>query len=117
MDERPTTRQSLLAKEGLASLLALAALTAASALHPLAPVGGLAGDAAGAPWIFVGLQELLRVLPPLAAGVLLPALGLGVLAALPWLGGRPGRARAASLAGWLVLAAWAALTVLGLWRH
>lgn len=127
MDARPTTRQTLLAKEGLASLAGLAALVLASAWWPLAPVevGPAHGPApAPAPWLFLGLQEILRHLPALWGGLILPGLGLGLIAALPWLAGGSGpalptyarRPRAWEYAAWLVLLAWAALTVQG-WLH
>ncbi len=35
------------------------------------------------PWFFLGVQELLRYLPPLVAGVLYPAVPIGALLALP----------------------------------
>lgn len=74
----------LLRKEGLASLIALAAVGLLSALvdAPLegpADPSGLAAEHVKAPWIFVGIQQMLRYFPPILAGIVLP---LGVLIAL-----------------------------------
>ncbi len=116
-----STRANLLEKEGLSSLLALALLGLAAVVYPLAPVAGGPTDQARAPWIFLGLQELLRWLPVMIGGLLLPALALALLAALPWLARRGGPAVPAyrrpalvELAAWAVLLAWAALTLLAL---
>ncbi|MBU1275982.1 MAG: hypothetical protein KJ720_11445 [Proteobacteria bacterium] len=112
-----STRASLLKKEGLCGLIALALLGLAAVFYPLAPVFGGSSDQARAPWIFLGLQELLRWLPVGIGGLLLPALGLALLAALPWLARRRGHLVPAyrlpsllEMAAWAVLAAWAGLT-------
>ena len=112
-----STRGNLIKKEGLASLVALALLGLAAVLYPLAPVSSGPSDQAQAPWIFVGLQELLRWLPVSIGGLMLPALGLALLAALPWLDKRPGPAQPSyvrpsllEMAAWAVLLAWGALT-------
>ncbi|MBU1349328.1 hypothetical protein KJ781_04645 [Patescibacteria group bacterium] len=120
MKSKHTTRDTLLAKEGLATLLALALLALAAAVYPLEPVGSEAktGQAA-APWLFLGLQELLRHLPAMIAGLLIPLAALLLYAALPWLGGgtasltpRWGRAwRIWEYPAWLALLAWAGLTL------
>ncbi len=51
------------------------------------------------PWFFLGVQELLRHLPPLLAGVVLPMVPVAALAAMAW----PRARRAAQwvVAGWL----------------
>lgn len=112
-----STRGNLLKKEGLSSLIALALLGLAAVFYPLAPVAGGPAEQAQAPWIFGGLQALLRWLPVSLGGLLLPVLGLALLAALPWLSRRPGpeepscrRPRPWELAAWAVLLAWAGLT-------
>ncbi|MCF8041688.1 MAG: hypothetical protein K9K65_12760 [Desulfarculaceae bacterium] len=112
-----STRGNLIKKEGLASLVALALLGLAAVFYPLAPVAVGPSDQAQAPWIFVGLQELLRWLPVRIGGLLLPALGLALLAALPWLAKQPGpalpsyvRPSLVDLAAWAVLLTWAVLT-------
>lgn len=65
------------------------------------------------PWFFLGLQELLRYLPPFIAGVVTPLLPLGLLFWLPKTA--PGRIYAlAALLLWLL--AYAALTALCLHR-
>lgn len=126
MKSKHATRDSLLAKEGLATLLALALLALAASLYPLEPVGseaqtGGAGGAgqAAAPWLFLGLQELLRHLPAVIAGLAIPLAALLLYAALPWLGKEPAsltpRWRRAwhwgEYPAWLTLLAWIVLTL------
>jgi quinol-cytochrome oxidoreductase complex cytochrome b subunit len=122
MDLKHQVRQQLLAREGLASLLFLGGLVLAATWWPLASVNlGAEESGAAAPWIFLGLQELLRHQPPLVGGVALPGLGLVFLAALPWLAGGPGAelptwrrcwARV-EYGAWLLLAVGLALTLAG----
>ena len=123
---RLTPRQSLLASEGLACLLALAGLCLAAAWYDLAPVGAApSGDRAPAPWLFLGLQELLRWLPAKAAGLGLPLGGLLILALLPWLSKEPGpelpswqrRPRPAEALAWMVLLAGLGITLVGALRQ
>jgi len=114
------SRDQLLAAEGLAAILALALFCLAAALYPLEPVGQTSPQGrADAPWLFLGLQELLRHLPALLAGVLIPCAALAFVAALPWLAGeakqdppRWRRAwRPAEYGAWFITAAWLGLTV------
>ncbi|HZG93916.1 MAG TPA: hypothetical protein VEZ46_04325, partial [Mycobacteriales bacterium] len=42
-----------------------------------------------APWYFLGLQELLRYFNPMIAGVLMPGIGLTLLAAWPYIDKNP----------------------------
>jgi len=80
----------LVQKEGLAALIALVAVCLLSTVFD-APMEGPA-DQAGipaedvkAPWIFVGIQQILRFLPPSIAGVLLPLVALLILSSVPYL--------------------------------
>lgn len=84
---------NLVRKEALAALLALALLAILSAICD-APVSGPA-DPAGipstdvkAPWIFVGIQQTLRYLPPFFAGIMLPFAAILVLVVIPRVHGR-----------------------------
>jgi len=70
-------------------MLAASAALMALALFMPAPLGGMADPTAtpphvSAPWIFAWVQELLRHLPPLAAGVLIPLAAFLLLMALPF---------------------------------
>jgi hypothetical protein len=81
-------RDRLLFKEFITSLIALAVLSLAASIFsaPLSAPGGEltpAGVAVKAPWIFVGLQVLLHYIHPLWGGVVLPLMGVGLLALLP----------------------------------
>jgi hypothetical protein len=69
----------------LAAVLLLAAVADAPLLAEANP--GLSPNPAKAPWYFMGVQELLVHLHPLFGAVVVPALVLGLLAALPALSG------------------------------
>jgi quinol-cytochrome oxidoreductase complex cytochrome b subunit len=79
----------LVRKEGLAALIALAAVGLLSVLTD-APIegpadpSGLATEHVKAPWIFVGIQQMLRYLPPILAGIAIPVGVLLALALLPY---------------------------------
>ena len=83
---------TLVHKEGLAALTAASALLILSAIAD-APLEGPADPASSAaphikaPWIFVGIQFMLKFMDPLVAGVLIPLGFLMVWAALPFVGG------------------------------
>lgn len=105
----------LLRKEGLAALIALAAVGALSVLVD-APIqgpadpAGLATEHVKAPWIFVGIQQLLRYLPPILAGIAIPVGVLLALAAVPYAHGNRILTR---VVFWGIAAAVVILTVWG----
>lgn len=80
----------LLRNEAASALAILAAICVVSALFdapiegPVQP-GGIPAEHVKAPWIFVGIQQMLRYLPAFVAGILLPILALSAVATLPWL--------------------------------
>jgi hypothetical protein len=81
---------NLVRNEALAALMALVIACVISAVFD-APVDGPA-DATGipaqtvkAPWIFLGIQQLLRYLPTAIAGIVLPLTAWTVLASIPWM--------------------------------
>lgn len=83
-----TDRAVLVRREALVFFLTVAALIVISTLVD-APVGppaepGALVEHTQAPWIFLWVQELLRVWPPAIAGVALPLAVLLVLALLPY---------------------------------
>jgi quinol-cytochrome oxidoreductase complex cytochrome b subunit len=90
-DRRPRTeRRALVRTEGLATVVVLALLGLISLVWdaPLGPPADLsqpATDESSAPWFFLGIQEMLRVTSPLVGGVILPAVVVGLVAALPYL--------------------------------
>jgi quinol-cytochrome oxidoreductase complex cytochrome b subunit len=122
-------RAELVHREALASVVALAALVLLSALFDAhvglpADPGGAVSEAA-APWFFIWIQELLRLGPPLAAGVLVPLALLLALALVPyWLDRSEAGAAAwfnregrwAQIVTLGCLAAVAGLTLWGVWR-
>jgi quinol-cytochrome oxidoreductase complex cytochrome b subunit len=76
----------LIRKEALAAVIAFAVVCLLSAvfnapIHGPAHPEGLSAAGVKAPWIFVGIQQILKFLPPLPAGVLIP-LAAGLLIAL-----------------------------------
>ncbi len=48
-----------------------------------ADAGGIPAHSVKAPWIFLGVQQLLRFLPTVWAGIVLPFVALAGLAAIP----------------------------------
>ncbi len=67
----------------LTAVLLLCSITVPAPLEPDRPGAGLIAG----PWFFLGLQELLRYLPPFWAGVFPPILFLAALLFLPFEGG------------------------------
>ncbi len=84
-----TERAVTIRSEVLAMLLTVAGLIVISALiePPLGPPAqiGAQSEHVQAPWIFLWVQELLRVWPPAIAGVVTPLAVLLGLTLLPWL--------------------------------
>jgi hypothetical protein len=78
----------LLRKEALAAVVVLILVLLMSAAWdaplegPVDP-GGLPAEHVKAPWIFVGIQQMLRYLPAVVAGVLLPVVALVALGLVP----------------------------------
>ncbi|MEJ2717283.1 MAG: hypothetical protein P8182_09115 [Deltaproteobacteria bacterium] len=80
----------LVRKEALAALAAVVVACLISALFnaPLqgpADLQGIAAEDVKAPWIFVGIQQLLRFLPPMIAGIILPLGALLLISLTPYL--------------------------------
>jgi quinol-cytochrome oxidoreductase complex cytochrome b subunit len=121
-DESPEIKRikvqpHLVRKEAAAAWLSFAALCLLSALCE-APLEGPAADEGlpaedvKAPWIFLGIQQMLRFIPPLVAGIVIPGLGLIALAASPWLWGASKRRRRISMAVFFFVVGAAALLTL-----
>lgn len=109
----------LLWMEILAGLCALVAVAFVSTLAdaPLqAPSDASGSPAEGvkAPWIFVGIQLILRWMPPLFAGVVLPVGALLLIGSIPYLQGDSSRRPAwVTLIFFSVVMAMVAVTVWG----
>lgn len=79
----------LLHKEALAACIVLAVVCLLSAGSD-APIGeaadptGIPAEHVKAPWIFLGIQQMLRFLPASVAGIVLPLAALALLAAVPF---------------------------------
>ncbi|MEW6351660.1 MAG: hypothetical protein AB1646_21640 [Thermodesulfobacteriota bacterium] len=112
----------LVAKEGLAMLLSLVAIGLLAALGDAPTDGpadpeGIPPEFVKAPWIFVGIQVMLRDLPAVLGGIVLPLAALSLVALIPWFPQRTLLARIAGTATFLGLCVGAgALTLWGLWR-
>ncbi|MDO9065719.1 MAG: cytochrome b N-terminal domain-containing protein [Chloroflexota bacterium] len=83
------SRDDLLFRELVAAVVVtcLLVLLAAVATVPIGPAADLTAISpveVRAPWIFVGVQVLLRYAPPVVAGIIAPALFVLFLAALPF---------------------------------
>ncbi|MBM4424692.1 MAG: hypothetical protein FJ030_15120 [Chloroflexi bacterium] len=82
-------REQLVRTETIAFFVTLATLVVLSTFvnAPLGnpPERGLAAEEIEAPWIFLWVQELLRVWPPAIAGVLVPAIVTALITALPFI--------------------------------
>jgi quinol-cytochrome oxidoreductase complex cytochrome b subunit len=116
------SRDHLFVLEAIAAALATACLVLLATFFP-APLGrpaDLKSDIAArvqAPWVFLWVQSLLRLVPPLWAGIVAPSLVLLALAALPFWdrrGAGRGRWFAPALRRQQVLLAGLGLLLLGL---
>ncbi|RME99446.1 MAG: hypothetical protein D6768_15030 [Chloroflexi bacterium] len=116
-------REIITALVATAGLLVLAAL-APPALGPQADLSAAGVSEVKAPWFFLAVQEMLRVISPLWAGWLIPLGALILLALIPLLDRRgPGRGRWFARERWQVQALFGvialaalALTVVGALR-
>lgn len=68
---------------GLVALCILAAFIDAPIGGPADPAG-LPAEHVKAPWIFVGIQQLLRYLPAIVAGVVFPLAALLIITLVPF---------------------------------
>ncbi|MGC8603741.1 MAG: hypothetical protein ACP5VS_08650 [Desulfomonilaceae bacterium] len=81
---------NLVRKELLTLFLALSILILVSAVFD-APIGGpadldgLPTENVKAPWVFIGIQQLLRFFPPRVAGIFFPFLTILLISLLPFL--------------------------------
>ncbi len=96
--------------EGRLFLLMLAAsLLLSCAVHAPMDLPGQASHLIKGPWFFLGVQELLRHLPPFVAGVLFPSIPVALLISLPWF--RPARGPLLFLELWFMV--YIPLTLIG----
>jgi quinol-cytochrome oxidoreductase complex cytochrome b subunit len=94
MTPRIKTFPDLVRKEAFAAVVAITVVFLISATLD-APIGGPA-DSCGipaenvkAPWIFVGIQQMLRYFPTMVAGVFVPVAALLGLIAIPFISEKP----------------------------
>jgi quinol-cytochrome oxidoreductase complex cytochrome b subunit len=109
------SRGTFFFRELIAALLVSSGLVLLATFMPPhldapADLNRVGSDAVLAPWFFLAVQWLLRYLPPLWAGWIMPLAGLALLAALPFLDRRgPGRGRWFARERWRPQAAFAGL--------
>jgi len=114
-----TSAPDLVRKEVLAALGTLAAVCLVSAwfdapIEGPADPHGIPAEHVKAPWIFVGIQQMLRWWPPWSAGVLVPGAALFVLALIPFV---PQRGSARSLIAAIFFALVFVACALTLWGY
>lgn len=107
----------LLRKELLAAALSLSAIILLSAtldapLQGPADISGMPPEHVKAPWIFVGIQQMLRHLPALIAGVLLPLAAVAISSVVPHL-----RTRKRTVPVVLFFSIWIVLGLVTLWGY
>jgi hypothetical protein len=91
---RSGSMPDLVRKEAPAALVALVAVCALAAgfdppMEAPADAAGLPAHGVKAPWIFVGIQQMLRYLPAIVAGIVLPLAALCAVAFVPFIRGIP----------------------------
>jgi hypothetical protein len=77
-------KEALAATVGLVLVFLVSVVLDAPIEGPVDP-GGIPAEHVKAPWIFVGIQQMLRYLPAVLAGVLLPVAALIALGLIPWI--------------------------------
>lgn len=110
----------LVRKEGLAVIASFAAVCLLAGLvdAPLdgpADTGGIPSDDVKAPWIFVGIQFMLRHISALIAGIIIPLVLLLTLALIPFLPRKTSYQRSALTV--LFLGACAIAVALTIWGY
>jgi quinol-cytochrome oxidoreductase complex cytochrome b subunit len=106
-------RDSILFRDIITALMVTSGLILLAGLLPprLGPAADLnraGSETVLAPWFFLAIQQMLRYLPPLWAGWIIPMAGLFLLATLAWLDRRgPGRGR------WFAAERWPAQVAFG----
>jgi ubiquinol-cytochrome c reductase cytochrome b subunit len=98
MSRKVKSLPNLVRKEALAAVISLGLLCWVAALFDAPMQGpadpsGVASENVKAPWIFVGIQQMLRFLPPLIAGVAAPCAALLLIGSTAYVDpkGRRGR--------------------------
>lgn len=115
---RFVSRETILFRELITTLVLTGSLVLLSIftppdLGPPADLNQVSGQSVQAPWFFLAIQWLLRYIPSLWAGWIVPLAGLVLLALLPLLDRRgPGRGRWFARERWQPQAAFAGLLLL-----
>ena len=98
----------------LVGVCLLSATLDAPITGPADPLG-IPSEGVKAPWIFVGIQQLLRYFPPIIAGICLPLAALAAISALPLAPGQTNFGRYASAC--ILLGVGIAATVVTIWGY
>jgi hypothetical protein len=98
---RIPSNPNLVMMEIAAAMLTLVGVCLVSAVLDAPVTGpadplGIPSEGAKAPWIFVGIQQLLRYFPPIIAGICFPLAALVAISALPLVPGQTTLGRYAS---------------------
>ncbi|MBW2351159.1 MAG: cytochrome b N-terminal domain-containing protein, partial [Deltaproteobacteria bacterium] len=92
------TRRVILSRKIFMSVLA-GSIAVAILFHAPIDLPGKNIDLIQGPWFFLGIQELLRLFPPLGAGILYPLIPVIAFSSLPWASNR--KIPFSLLIGWL----------------